>query len=374
MIPTGSARARPRGFTPGPGPAVLSTAMSETGTGPGRERLHWMDLLRGGAVLLVIVHHLRLIQQIWDGATPWAMIELSEGFAPFRMPALLFASGMLLERSLCRPTGRFLAGKVRGLLWPWLVWSVVMLPLLGWDNAREPLWWLDGMYTWFLAALFLYYVIGLLTRRIHPGWVALAALLAWAALPLLEITPTMAGPRPDKFLFYAVYFFAGAALRPLLARGPLPWAVTLPGLALGGAWALHAARADVEPVMPLLAQAVVVLSVLGAIGVLQRLPRWRVLRPLEWMGRNSIVPYLVHLPVLEILGRHVDLPASAATFALYYAITLGICALAILLRPATGFLYAFPARRAGAADAAPAQARPGTRAPVVAADGGAARR
>ena len=37
-----------------------------------------MDLLRGTAILLVIAHHLRLVQQIWDGGTPWTMVELSE--------------------------------------------------------------------------------------------------------------------------------------------------------------------------------------------------------------------------------------------------------------------------------------------------------
>ena len=225
-----------------------------------------MDLLRGTAILLVIAHHLRLVQQIWDGSTPWAMVELSEALAPFRMPALLFASGLLLARSLRRPPGRFLAGKLRGLLWPWLLWSAVMLPILGWGHADEPLWWLNGMYTWFLAALFCYYVIGLVTRRIHPGWVALASVVAWTALPLLGTAHDMVGPRPDKFVFYAVFFFAGAALRPLLARQSVPWAVTVPALAVAAAWALHAARIDAEPRVPVLTQVVVLLAVVGGGG------------------------------------------------------------------------------------------------------------
>lgn len=315
-----------------------------------------MDLLRGTAILLVIAHHLRLVQQIWDGSTPWAMVELSEALAPFRMPALLFASGLLLARSLRRPPGRFLAGKLRGLLWPWLLWSAVMLPILGWGHADEPLWWLNGMYIWFLAALFCYYVTGLLTRRIHPAWVALASVVAWTALPLLGVAHDMVGPRPDKFVFYAVFFFAGAALRPVLARRPVPWAVTVPALAVAAAWALHAARFDAEPQVPVLTQVVVLLAVVGAVGVLQRLPRLHALRPVEWLGRNSIVPYLVHLPVIELLGRHIDLPAGPGTFALYYAVTIGVCVLAVLLRPVTGFLYAFPARKAAAASAGAAGA------------------
>ena len=324
------------------GPARATSAAAPTGE-PTRE--HWMDLLRGTAILLVIAHHLRLVQQIWDGGTPWAIVELSEALAPFRMPALLFASGLLLARSLRRPPGRFLAGKLRGLLWPWLLWSAVMLPILGWGHADEPLWWLNGMYTWFLAALFCYYVIGLLTRRIHPAWVALASVVAWTALPLLGTAHDLLGPRPDKFVFYAVFFFAGAALRPLLARGPLPWPVVVPALAVAAGWAAYASKIDAEPRVPVLAQLVILLAVIGAVGVLQRLPRLLALRPVEWLGRNSVVPYLVHLPVVEMLGRHVDLPAGWGTFLLYYAITLGVCALAVGLRPWTGFLYAFPTRR-----------------------------
>ncbi|MCT1909835.1 hypothetical protein ACH0CV_01075 [Brachybacterium paraconglomeratum] len=53
--------------------------------------------------------------------------------------------------------------------------------------------------------------------------------------------------------------------------------------------------------------------------------------------------------MIELLGRHSDLPAGPGTFALYYAVTIGVCVLAVLLRPVTGFLYAFPARKAAAA-------------------------
>ena len=140
----------------------------------------------------------------------------------------------------------------------------------------------------------------------------------------------------------------------MLARGPVPWIVTVPALAVAAAWALHAARIDVEPQVPVLTQVVVLLAVVGAVGVLQRLPRLRALRAVEWLGRNSIVPYLVHLPVIELLGRHSDLPAGPGTFALYYAVTIGVCVLAVLLRPVTGFLYAFPARKAAVAPAAAA--------------------
>ena len=315
-----------------------------------------MDLLRGAAILLVIAHHLRLVQQIWDGSTPHSMVVLSEATAPFRMPVLLFASGLLLARSLQKPTGRYLAGKARGLLWPWLVWSLVMLVIIGPAAGLDPLWWINGMYTWFLVALFLYYLVGLLTRWIHPGWIALACTAGWAVVPVLGVTADTTGHRPDKFLYCAVFFFAGAALRRLLAELAVPLTVVIPGLVARALWAARATRLDAEPQEPLIAHLVVLLAVLAAVGIAQRLPRRAPVRALEWLGRSSIVPYLVHLPVIELLGRHVGLAPGPGAFALYFAVTLGVCVLAILLRPVTGLLYALPTRHRSPGSALPAPA------------------
>ena len=328
--------------------------MRRVAPGAPEGRQHWMDLLRGGAILLVIAHHLRLVQQIWDGSAPHAMVVLSEATAPFRMPVLLFASGLLLARSLEKPTGRFLAGKARALLWPWLIWSAMMLPIMGWELGRDPLWWVNGTYTWFLLVLFLYYAVGLLTRWIHPGWLALASVAGWTLPPQFGVEYDVAGNRPDKFLFYAVFFFAGAALRRTLAAGAVPVAVVVPALLIAAGWAGFAARIDMEPAIPVLTQAVVLIGVLGAVGAAQRIPRAGPVRLLERLGRNSIVPYLVHLPVIELICRNVDLSPSGATFALYALVTLAICVLAIRLRPMTGFLYALPARRRSAGEPDPA--------------------
>lgn len=313
-----------------------------TATHPAPARQHWIDLLRGAAVVLVIAYHLRLLQNRWNGGTPEAVIEMSEALSPFRMPALLFASGLLLAHSLEKPAGTFVRGKLRGLLWPWLLWSALMLPLMGWENATQPLWWVNGTFTWFLLALCAYYLIALLARRIPPGWIALTAGTAWTVLPPLGLELHMTGDRPDKILYYAVFFFAGAALRDLLTRRLLPWPLLSLGLLLAAGWAWHAATADERPMTPVLAPLVVLISVVSVLGALRRLPRMRILRPLEWMGRHSIVPYLVHVPVMLLLMRLVELPPTMATYLLFFALTTGACVLALLAWPWTAFLYRFP--------------------------------
>src|SRR5699024_8776673 len=140
------------------------------------------------------------------------------------------------------------------------------------------------------------------------------------------------------------FFFAGAALRRIVLARAVPLRVLAPGLLLALGWAALAVRIDRAPEVPILSQLVVLAAVLAGVALAQRLPRIRVVRVLEWLGRHSIVLYLVHLPVIELLARHVELAPSRATCALYLLVTLGICVLAVLLRPITGFLYVTPSR------------------------------
>lgn len=341
--------------------------MSSLDTSRPQPRLHWMDMLRGISVVLVAILHITLVQEIWDGGTSYEAIVLSQAVAPFRMPMLLFASGLLLARALKKPTGRYLTGKLRTLLWPWLIWSAVMWPITGWSYGLQPLWWINGMYTWFLMALFCYYLVGLLTRWIHPAWFALASITAWTVLPMLGVTFDVTGFRPDKFLYYAAFFFAGAALRRLLSERRIPVAALLPALVVAAGWAYYAMRIDMEPSIPVVSQLVVIISVIGVIGLAQRAPRVGAVRFVEWMGRNSIVIYLVHLPVVEMLGRYLPLPPGRKSFLVFVVVTLGVCLAAAALRPHISWLFAFPQRsRAAAPEAA---AAPSAAAPAAGAEG-----
>lgn len=83
----------------------------------------------------------------------------------------------------------------------------------------------------------------------------------------------------------------------------------------------------------------------SSIGVAQRLPRFWAVRALEWIGRNSVVPYLAHRSVAEVLVRYLDLPAGRTGSAITFVAKRGVCVLTIRLRPWTSFLYTFPSLR-----------------------------
>lgn len=303
-------------------------------------RMQWMDFLRGAAVLLVV-----LVHSSQHHETAPAIVQLvNELVAPFRMPALLFASGVLLPRSLRKKTSEYVWGKVRGLAWPWFLWGLVMLRVVGISNIDSHAWWfIGGTHTWFLSALFLLYLAGIAARRVPPWMLAAASLVL---SQLLEQVPSSPGvDYAARVAWHGTFFFAGAVLSGRITSTKFPRWVLPIAAAAGITWALYnRAVPGAEGIF-----------VLGAIGVLagivaicliaQLLPRVAPVRLVEWYGRNSIVVYLIDWPVHGVL-TYVPLHLEGWVGILVpMAISLGVSTTAILLRPWTSWLYQWPAKR-----------------------------
>ncbi|WP_297409591.1 acyltransferase family protein, partial [Naasia sp.] len=170
-------------------------------SGEERVRVHWMDLLRGGAVLLVVLLHVQDVAHQSSIPTPEALRVFNQFFAPFRMPTLMFLSGMLLPPSLAKGLRRYYSGKVRNIAWPYLVWCLLFL-LLG-EGVRpiwDPLAWVAAGYLWYIFFLLCYYLLAPLVSRVNAGTICIALLL---------ISTPLADGLPKYFLFFAAFFFAG---------------------------------------------------------------------------------------------------------------------------------------------------------------------
>ena len=93
---------------PSPIPAPDTPAATAASGG----RIQWMDVLRGIAVLLVVVLHGADIPYLnGNGVEEWA--QVNRYLEPFRMPLLMFLSGILLPRSLAKPLRLYAWGRVR---------------------------------------------------------------------------------------------------------------------------------------------------------------------------------------------------------------------------------------------------------------------
>lgn len=175
-----------------------------------------MDIVRGEMILLVVLYHATTRVTRYDAdALPW-LTDFNNFWEPFRMPTLVFLSGMLLSRSLAKPRGAYVSGKLRNLLWPYVVWSVVFILLLAATGAGKDQDSLAGQllgiatgtatYLWFLSFLFAFYMISLFVPQ--KARLVLIPVLLIIAAPFNYIDGFY---QLYKFLFMLAFFWAGDA-------------------------------------------------------------------------------------------------------------------------------------------------------------------
>ncbi len=258
-------------------------------------RQHWIDLLRGTSILLVIVNHAVLFTEREVGAAPDLAAALNTILAPVRMPLMVFLSGLFLARALQKPPKLYLLGKVRRVLYPFLLWSLGIIIIGGLlkvaaggtfpyselvRNFYAPV-----AHTWFLYYLFIYYVLALILKRFPPLLVAGSLLLICAVTPVIE-----------RFFLLMAFFMLGkwaadnAKIFERIMASRVVLAISsafVVGLAL---LAFRGVEVRYEAVSaPLVAAGIVVL-----IRIARAIQGFAWLQPLRVIGRESIVYYLGH--------------------------------------------------------------------------------
>jgi peptidoglycan/LPS O-acetylase OafA/YrhL len=223
---------------------------------------------------------------------PALLLSVNDFFLPFRMPTLMFLSGLLLPRSLSKPLRTFYWGKIRLVAWPWLLWTAVYQVVNGhaWLLAHPRSYVAQG-YMWFLFFLCVYYFVAPALRR-------LPSLLPPAALLVISFLVQPADSLVHRLLYFGVFFFAGAwvardgtRLLARLNRPVLLIALAVAAVGLGIASALTEIT-YVSVFVPLsLAGIVVAVGVAGRLS--DRSTRW-----VRFVGRHSIVYYVAHYPVM----------------------------------------------------------------------------
>ncbi|SDV04399.1 Uncharacterized membrane protein YcfT [Microlunatus sagamiharensis] len=334
MAPQGLLVAERVGFVSADAGAV------RTGT-PSKARLHWMDMLRGSAIVLVMIWHSSAIPVLYGASMPAPVRAVNMFFLPFRMPTLMFLSGLLLPASLRKPLPVYYAGKFAAIGWPYLIFVLLDRLLQGNDNP----WWhwrayYATSYLWFLFFIGVYYVLAPLLRRLPP-W---APIVAAAVIGLV-----LESGVEERLAYFAIFFFLGrwAALRgdvfERLTRTRALVLLALPSAAFGLAsayWGL--ALAYKVWLAPLSLAGILVL-----VGIAQRIERRG--RQLPWLtkvGRNSIVYYVAHFPVM-VLTMHAlyafDVRSQVVVALVDLAVAGLVCTVLVLLRPYRPVTWLFEA-------------------------------
>lgn len=302
------------------------------------DRMLWMDVLRGVAIVLIVQLHASALLGANGLAPSSTLLAIDAVLQPFRIPLLLLLSGMLVPQGIAKGAKRFIATRVRTILWPLVVWSTVLAlayPAMRWESVTSiptgPV-----TYLWYLHALLLCSLAALLLRRV-PSWASASVAYAVAlAAHVVDDTEWLDTAVVERWALLLAYLLTGAALRarmdriaPLLRRGPVITAM----LAIAVGLVVMSALSDnAVAYTDAIAAPLVLASLLGTIGIAMRVAVRGPLIPLAAVGRRSVVTYVLHWFVLDATipaAMHaVGLwPGAAATVqAVAVVVTLVVCA------------------------------------------------
>jgi uncharacterized membrane protein YcfT len=269
---------------------------------------------------------------------PAWLLHANNALLPFRMPTLMFLSGMLLSRALAKPNGVYYLGKLRTLIWPYLVWAPTYILLFGSEGAIfKPGAWIASGYLWFLFFITLYYLAAPLLAKL-PVWVAPVA--AWAA--------SFALPEGiwQKGAFFAVFFFLGhvansrSSTMERIYSSRLVWF----GVPLVGFTAAMSTIFDTES-----DPWTVPGSLAGIILIISSGRQWFSANPspaLEFVGRKSLTFYVSHFPVMALTFMALSEVTSSAwvSFPVLLIVGAGVSWLLAKLStaPPVSWLYKMP--------------------------------
>lgn len=305
-----------------------------------------MDVIRGGAVLLIVVFHATVVVESYgDLSAPRWLADVNAVITPLRIPTLVLLSGMLLGASLRKGRRRYFSGKARNIAWPYVVWSVI------WGAGSWPVYSvlgyaLGGSYLWFLLYLMSFYGVAWLVRAVPPEVVVLVAGGASAVASLLL---PGASTDAERWPYLFAVFMVGhlVTVRPAVRT----WVFT-------SRWAVVAAAAMLAShlVLPLgydygLESALFMLA--GAI-LTTRLARHvgsaRPLRPVRFVGRHSLAFYVSHYPLMAAVAVGAAAAGASSAYAVIPVLVVSAVAVATGLvlvgdRAPVSWLFAAPVRR-----------------------------
>jgi len=151
-----------------------------------KSRWHWIDYMRGIAILLVVFRHILLGIQQSNVEVPVFLQKANTISSSFRMPLFFVLSGIFIQSSMAKRSLKQILGvKFENLFYPYLIWSVIQITIQilvsGSTNSQRT--WIDYTFIiyqprdldqfWYLPALFnasaVYMII---ESKLKPGkWV-----------------------------------------------------------------------------------------------------------------------------------------------------------------------------------------------------------
>jgi fucose 4-O-acetylase-like acetyltransferase len=184
-----------------------------------KNRLAWVDYLRGLAIILVVYRHVLIGLERSNIIIPSTLVNANMIFYSFRMPLFFILSGIFINKSISKkPLGKLIYSKFENLLYPYLIWSFIQVTLQiflsHYTNAvRTPLDYTYILYQpklldqfWYLPALFNSTLVYLLLKtKLHvPNWLQIIIGLGFYLLAPLIHDISMLTDWMEFYIFFAL--------------------------------------------------------------------------------------------------------------------------------------------------------------------------
>ncbi|MBN7120210.1 acyltransferase [Erwinia billingiae] len=325
--------------------------MSASGSSSTKNEVLWINTLKGGCILLVVLHHTIIttfapsLQYLTAGVLPAEIwIAFNKYLSPLRMPAFFFVSGLLAISAINKKSwSEVFTKKFSNIFYLYILWGVIQwvsiynisANLIGEKlstaknaaYAESPqefvkLLFLSMTSLWYLYALAGYFVVAKLFHRQKMALIVAALLMNYATQ--FSLVP---GWGPASVVQNFVYFLLGAYFSHYLVELSFMNrrnVLILSAFALTGV-AHHAVGLYKNPFYCML-------SIVFGIVLCRALNNRFNMAWLNWIGRNTLQIYVLHRIFIELLGLTVLTLAvqyslfDNSAFSLLWALTLPVVA------------------------------------------------
>ena len=262
-----------------------------------RQRVDWVDVAKGIAMILVVLYHVGLVL-VAKHLAPHEWLIVNNYVQPIRMPLFMLTSGLFAQQMIAMSWPVMLRTRVALLMYLYMLWLVIfwgvhnLLPYriahhgyAQFSNVIAGIYWPHSVL-WYLYALSLYVIVAKAIARL-PVASQLGFALAVTVADQYSHLPFAYNDLVEYFFYFMIGLHLRAAILDLGRRST--WALTAASTA--GYCALHTVRGDVH--IPALKVALSIVGVVAAVLLAAQLEGSAIGRGLHYIGQRTLPIFLM---------------------------------------------------------------------------------